>query len=51
MDLKPGMNIEGPALIVEDETTTVVAPSFAATVNAVGYLVLERMRPGRAEES
>jgi N-methylhydantoinase A len=51
MDLKPGARLEGPALIVEDETTTVVAPNFEATVNAVGYLVLERMRRGRAEES
>jgi N-methylhydantoinase A len=41
-DLQPGARIDGPALIVEDETTTVVAPAFRATVNALGYLVLER---------
>jgi N-methylhydantoinase A len=41
-DLQPGAHIDGPALIVEDETTTVVAPAFRATVNALGYLVLER---------
>ena len=44
-DLKAGVRIEGPALIVEDETTTVVAPSFVVTVNAIGYLILERRRP------
>jgi N-methylhydantoinase A len=51
MELKPGARIEGPALIVEDETTTVVAPSFTVTVNAVGYLILERTRSGRVEET
>ena len=41
-DLPPGASMAGPALIVEDETTTVVASNWDATVNAVGYLVLER---------
>ena len=41
-ELPPGARIDGPALIVEDETTTVVAPAFDARVNALGYLVLER---------
>jgi len=41
-DLEPGARVPGPALIVEDETTTVVAPGFEASVNAVGYLILER---------
>jgi len=50
--LAPGDRIYGPALIVEDETTTVVAPSFDATVNALGYLVLERTRtPDRENPS
>jgi N-methylhydantoinase A len=40
--LQPGAGIAGPALIVEDETTTVVAPTFEATVNALGYLILEQ---------
>ncbi len=48
-DLKAGVRITGPALIAEAETTTVVAPGFDATVNAVGYLVLERVRPARTE--
>jgi N-methylhydantoinase A len=41
-DLSPGAYISGPALIIEDETTTVVAANFEVSVNAVGYLVLER---------
>ncbi len=41
-DLKPGMRLEGPALVGEDETTTVVPPGFALSVNALGYLILER---------
>ena len=40
--LEPGASIEGPALIVEDATTTVVAPGFDATVDALGHLILER---------
>lgn len=30
--------VEGPALIIEDETTTFVTPSFVATVNAHGHI-------------
>ena len=41
-ELAPGMRINGPALIVEDDTTTVVSPAFEAMVNALGYLVLNR---------
>ncbi len=41
-ELAPGARVLGPALIVEDQTTTVVSPSFEASVNALGYIVLER---------
>lgn len=41
-DLAPGATVAGPCLIAEDQTTTVVPPSFAAGVNALGYLVLTR---------
>ncbi len=41
-ELGPGMGIEGPALIVEDQTTTVVSMPFAATVNNLGAIVLTR---------
>jgi N-methylhydantoinase A len=41
-DLLPGDRIAGPALIVEDGTTTVVTPAFDAMVDARGNLVLRR---------
>jgi len=41
-DLLPGARIEGPALIVEDGTTTVVTSAFDAIVDAYGNLVLRR---------
>jgi N-methylhydantoinase A len=39
--LGPGMSLDGPALIVEDGTTTVVPQGFAARINALGQIVLE----------
>ena len=39
--LKPGMQLDGPALIVEDGTTTVVPNGFTAHINEVGQIVLE----------
>ena len=41
-DLKPGARLSGPAVIVEDETTTVVAAAFDAHINALGYIVMEQ---------
>ena len=41
-DLAPGVRIEGPALIVEDQTTSVVTARFEATLNQVGYVVMRR---------
>jgi N-methylhydantoinase A len=38
--LAPGTAIPGPALIVEDGTSTYVSPSFDAAVDAGGALVL-----------
>ena len=40
--LRPGDHFEGPALIVEDQTTTVVGAGFSGVVNARGHLILER---------
>ncbi|MGD9878970.1 MAG: hydantoinase/oxoprolinase family protein [Reyranella sp.] len=39
--LRPGMAVDGPALIVEDGTTTVVPLGFTARINGVGQIVLE----------
>jgi N-methylhydantoinase A len=41
-DLRPGAQIAGPAIITEDETSTVVSPSFEAHVNGFGYIELRR---------
>ncbi len=38
--LSPGMRFPGPALIVEDETTTVVPRGFTASINALGQILL-----------
>jgi N-methylhydantoinase A len=40
--LAPGAAIAGPALIEEDDTTTVVAGDFRATIDEHGYIILER---------
>jgi N-methylhydantoinase A len=40
--LKPGLEVEGPAIIAEQETSTVVTSSFTATVNELGHIVLNR---------
>ena len=39
--LAPGAVIGGPAIIAEDETTTIVLASFTARINALGYIVLK----------
>jgi len=39
--LAPGMTVPGPALIVEDGTTTIVPSGFTARVNILGQLILE----------
>ena len=41
-DLRPGARIRGPAIIIEDETSTVVSPAFDAVVNGFGYIELIR---------
>jgi N-methylhydantoinase A len=42
--LQPGVHIAGPAIIAEDETSTLVSQGWSATVNGLGYieLALER---------
>jgi N-methylhydantoinase A len=41
-DLVPGSTVPGPAVIAEDETSTLVTAAFVARVNPLGYLVLTR---------
>ena len=42
--MKPGAAIKGPAIIAEDETSTIVGANFKASVNSLGYIVLERVK-------
>jgi len=41
--LPPGAAIPGPAIIAEDETSTLVAPGWTATPDERGYLHLRRI--------
>ena len=41
-ELTPGSTIAGPALIVEDETTTLVTRNFTARIDALGSVVMTR---------
>ncbi|HUN48058.1 MAG TPA: hydantoinase/oxoprolinase family protein [Stellaceae bacterium] len=43
-DLAPGARIKGPAVIAEDETSTVVSPLFDAAIDGFGYIELTRNR-------
>lgn len=41
-DLAPGATVAGPAVIVEDETSTVVSPRFDAAIDGFAYIELRR---------
>ncbi|HET9686456.1 MAG TPA: hydantoinase/oxoprolinase family protein [Pseudolabrys sp.] len=41
-ELKPGTELKGPAVIAEDETSTVVSPLFNARIDRFGYIELAR---------
>ena len=41
-DLVPGARIAGPAVIAEDDTSTVVSPAFDAQIDRFGYIELTR---------
>jgi len=40
--LKPGATLKGPAVIVEDETSTVIGRNFDARIDAFGYIEMTR---------
>jgi N-methylhydantoinase A len=40
-DLAPGMTVDGPAVIAEDETSTFVSGRFNAWIAGNGYIILE----------
>ena len=43
--LRPGVTITGPAIIEEDESTTILPPDFGLTVDRALNLILTRARP------
>ena len=43
--LAPGVHIAGPAIISEDETSTLVGKGWSATVNGIGYIELTQETP------
>ncbi|GAA3192158.1 MULTISPECIES: hydantoinase B/oxoprolinase family protein [Streptomyces] len=43
--LRPGDTVTGPALITEEDATTVVDPGWRATVGDAGHLLLDRAEP------
>ena len=40
--MNPGARIAGPAILAEDETSTLVGPGWTAMVNGLGYVELTR---------
>jgi N-methylhydantoinase A len=40
--LPPGARVMGPAIVAEDETSTLVGPGWSALVNALGYIEMTR---------
>ena len=44
-ELRPGDAVAGPAIVVEDDATTVVEPGWRAAVGERGHLLLDRVTP------
>ncbi|MFJ6105473.1 hydantoinase B/oxoprolinase family protein [Streptomyces sp. NPDC092359] len=44
-DLRPGDTVDGPALLAEDDATTVVDSGWRATATGTGHLLLRRVTP------
>lgn len=44
-DLSIGSLVPGPAVIAEDETATIVPKSFAARINPIGAILMEKVQP------
>ncbi len=40
--LEPGMRLTGPAVILEQDTTTVISARFSASIHSLGYIILEQ---------
>ena len=42
--LGPGATLRGPAIVAEDETSTLVGPGWSASINALGYIEMLRRK-------
>jgi N-methylhydantoinase A len=42
-DMGPGARVKGPAIIAEDETSTIVGARYSAQIDSLGAIVLERV--------
>lgn len=42
--LRPGSRFKGPAIVIEEQTTTYLPDGFAGSVSAHGHLILERVK-------
>ncbi len=40
--LAPGVSIAGPAIVAEDETSTLIGAGWTAVVNGLGYIEMVR---------
>jgi hypothetical protein len=45
--MKAGAAIKGPAIIAENETSTLVGSHFHARLDSLGYIVIERAKGKR----
>lgn len=43
-DIKNGAHMKGPAIIAENETSTLIGSNFRAHLDSLGYIVLERVK-------
>jgi N-methylhydantoinase A len=43
-DMAAGTTLKGPAIIAENETSTIVGANFRARINSLGYIVMERVK-------
>jgi 5-oxoprolinase (ATP-hydrolysing) len=50
-ELRPGDSIEGPAILREPNTTTIIEPGWLATLSARDHLLLERVVPLEREHA
>jgi N-methylhydantoinase A len=50
LEIVPGHTFSGPALVMEDQTTTVVSTDFDCSVNAAGHLLLSRRENNKPEK-